>query len=247
VTASWQPAPGAQPVRSNTLAVAVRDRADADVAREAAALGSRLQAEAEKVGEWGDRGNVDDLAWRLGFLGDAHAVPWLLDAMYRLRRAYVEATILAYYVPEQQRTRRAMLGEARRRGLAPDMQWALEVLGATPAEMRAAIARSLAPDNRPAWPQGALAAQIHGDDAFTARLVALATDPQSGAQDQAISALALNRTDAGVAALRKLRLGPRPAWTEQCIRTAYVARGAAEGRPLRKDDFPEALQHDEAN
>jgi hypothetical protein len=72
-------------------------------------------------------------------------------------------------------------------------------------------------------------------------LIELATIGSAETRARAIYALAYNRTDAGVAALRSSREDPDPAIrkiTDQAIEDAYPMAATARGRPLRPDDFP---------
>ena len=117
--------------------------------------------------------------------------------------------------------------------------------------MKKLIAISLAPDHPGTWVEGAVAAQRACDDAFTPRLIAIANDVQSNARFQAIFALAMNRNDASVAALKLLladqTVPPHSAQTiahmaGSAISTAYQYRGESDGRKLRPDDFDPEYQ-----
>jgi hypothetical protein len=79
-----------------------------------------------------------------------------------------------------------------------------------------------------------------GSDDFTARLIALATSSDIIVRHNAISALALNRTDDGLKILKTLLNDPNPkirSITESCIRSAYTSRGTLRGRLLKPEDF----------
>jgi hypothetical protein len=68
-----------------------------------------------------------------------------------------------------------------------------------------------------------------------------ATEGNPG-REQAIYALAMNRTDAGVVVLKRLLGDPTARIREHTtavIRDAYHQRGNARGRPLRPEDFPD--------
>ena len=97
--------------------------------------------------------------------------------------------------------------------------------------------------------QGALLAKQFGNDALTAKLVALTTNSSPHVRYHAICALALNRTDEGVKTLKMLLNGSDPQISktaEVAIRNAYTSRGDARGRPLRVDDFDEKYQRPES-
>ena len=88
-------------------------------------------------------------------------------------------------------------------------------------------------------------AEQFGDDDFTPGLIAIATNTNYFYSDNAIFALAFNRTDEGVKTLRKLLNDGGPEIrkrTEEAIRDASTKRGKAQGRPLRPEDFDAALR-----
>jgi len=84
-----------------------------------------------------------------------------------------------------------------------------------------------------------------GSDDFTPQLIAIANDPGNIGRNSAIDALAMNRTDAGVAALNTLLNDPDLKvrdWAERAIRAAYTSRDNVRGRPLKPDDFDAKYQ-----
>jgi hypothetical protein len=92
-------------------------------------------------------------------------------------------------------------------------------------------------------------ARMFPDDILTPKLVALATNPQFTYRVNAIYALALNRTDDGVQALKTLLHGADQRISEltaEAIRSAYTTRSNEPGRPLRPDDFDAKFQQPEA-
>ena len=117
-------------------------------------------------------------------------------------------------------------------------------------DLRPLIERLLASDNEALQLQlsGALLAKSFGSDSLTPQLVAL-TNASPAIRYQAISALALNRTDEGVKTLKALLNSPDPSLSqtaESAIHNAYTARGDARGRPLRPDDFDAKFREPEA-
>jgi hypothetical protein len=154
-----------------------------------------------------------------------------------------ECEALRFYVPHSEQIKETIVAIAARRGLADGMQSILSNYGYTNKEdLRPLIERSLAADNPRSWQAGALAAQQYDSDSFTSRLIALATEPNNPARLQAIYALAANRTDESVQALKSLLNDPDPKireQTEQSIHVAYTSRGIWQGRPLKPGDFPE--------
>ena len=192
------------------------------------------------------------LVERLAYTCSPKIVPSLLEAMYNpASSGFWEAEAFLYYVPRSEETKRAIIATAQERGLAEGMEYVLVNYGCSEEEMRASIELSLRPDNPRTWSAGAMAAQSHPDDAFTPRLIAVATDKgiNENARIRAIYALAANRTDESVKALKSL-LGNNPeerirSGVKQAINTAYHYRGRWTGRPLKPDDFDEALWHSE--
>jgi hypothetical protein len=71
-------------------------------------------------------------------------------------------------------------------------------------------------------------------------------DAESKGRLQAIHALALNRTDESVKALKSLLYDPDKQMhdtAEQAVRIAYTSRGNAQGKPLKPEDFDARFQH----
>jgi hypothetical protein len=199
-----------------------------------------LQAELKKSVDPQERNQV---LQKLVFTGDKKIVPILLAASYpkeKLSPWIQEA--FAHYLPRDKDITHAILKTAEEKGLAQWMFWTLKERGASIDEIKPAIAASLAPEHPDSWAEGALAAQQYGDDRFAARLIILAEDPASKAQDQAIYALALHRNEQAIACLQRLLNSPVPRIRQtvaHALRTAYRYRGNSQGRPLLPTDFPE--------
>ena len=102
------------------------------------------------------------------------------------------------------------------------------------------IERALAEENRQGWDFGAqLAGICYYDDAFTTRLIAIAvgTNTQSNARRAAMEALARNRTDAGVKALKTLLNDPDPDTGRTLANAICIGYSFPGARPLRLEDF----------
>jgi hypothetical protein len=83
------------------------------------------------------------------------------------------------------------------------------------------------------------------NDRFIPRLIFVAEDPKTRARETAMHALAGNRTDEGVAALRRLLDDPDEkvrVMAARAVHTGYRLRGRRKGTPLRDDDFPPDLR-----
>lgn len=229
---------GNQKIESAPITIIVKPRSEADMETYIKSLSAKLNA--SKARE--DR---DEIIKKLMYTGSPKIVPLLLDLMYERDSGFWEAEALLYYVPHSDEIKQAILQTAANRGLGQSMQYVLAHYDVTPDEMYPLIERSLAPENPQAWANGALAAQVYASDTFTSRLITLATDPNSGARDQAIYALALNRTDESVKTLKTLLEDADEAIRKtvaRAIQVAYRARGISRGRPLRDEDFDESFR-----
>lgn len=187
-------------------------------------------------------GSPSELVQKLMFTCHPKIIPVLLETFYLPSSGYWEAEALLYYLPRDEKTKQAIIAAARKHGLASNMQYVLGEYGCTAPEIHPLIERSLAPDNPGTWASGALAAQQYARDDFTPRLMAIATNPASKARSQGIYALALNRTDDSVKALKTLLSDPDKSIRDtaaQAIQTAYNYRGNSQGRPLQPEDFEE--------
>jgi hypothetical protein len=135
-----------------------------------------------------------------------------------------------------------VIARTRDHGLSDVTVPVLESLGTDPEVLRSLIAASLAPARRASWYAAAAAAQRLGDDRFMERLIAIASSADSGdVRVPAIAAVAMHRTDEGVAALTRWLSDSDPKIRDRAaaaIRIAYHSRGLAQGRELRPEDFP---------
>lgn len=221
----------------------------ADELRAAGAPGSDPRHDGERA--------RNDLIRRLMYTRDPRIVPAVIDAMYagRVFPPAARTAFEASYLPHRESAKAALLEAAGRRGLR-DSQMAiiLRNLGATEQELSPVIARSLAADSPGTWHGGAGAAMGSADpDPFVERLVAIARDRTTPARQQALIAVAWNRTEEGLKALREALEDPDPEvreTTATAIQTVYQARYGAlrpmdrvpAGRPLLPTDFDASLQ-----
>jgi len=145
---------------------------------------------------------------------------------------------LADYAPHTPEVRQTLIAAATERGMGanPSLAALLEIFGSTLDEVKALIERSLASDHPQDWAAGAQLAQHFCDDAFTPRLITIATTPGSDARGNAIFALAQNRTDDGVQALKTLMNDPDPKILMPLTQIVLNA-GMGPGKPLRTNDF----------
>jgi hypothetical protein len=223
-------------VESAPVTIRVLPRSDAEMASHIGALASALVATASPV----DR---VALIKRLMYTGDRRAARPLLDvAAEDNNTSFWLQHAFTYYLPRDAAMLREVEAAIRRRGM---MSWdagVLHELGASRETIKELIAVAIASGREASRSAGALAAQRFPDDRFAAGLVTLAKAGPELTRVQAIYALAHNRTDEGVQALRELLRDPSAkirAATTNAIEAAYRAGAAGERRPLRAEDFPE--------
>ena len=237
--------PPAQAVRSEPITINLQPRTTEEMAAYIKDLAGQLPGKVHKSGTSVTPG-VEAAVQKLMYTCSPQIVPALLQTMYQgADNGFWEAEALLYYVPRSEETKRAIVATAQERGVAEAMEYVLVNYGCTEEEMRVSIERSLQPDSPQTWSAGAMAAQSHPNDAFTPRLIAIATDKalDNNARSRAIYALAANRTDESVKALKSLLTDPDEricSGVKQAINTAYHYRGRWTGKPLKPEDFDQA-------
>lgn len=231
----------AESVRSAPITVTVGPRSDAEMDALIRSLSTQLATAEDE--------NQKRLVRHLMYTCDPRTVPALVRSMYAGGDGFWEAEAFIYYLPRTPEVQDAVYGEARRRGMTTNMPYIFNRWGLEAQKMRTVVEASLASDRPAAWQAGALLAHQYPSDAFVPRLIQLATEKTKGAWETAVFALALHRTDAGVAALKRLLESPDPRVRDRvrfAVRVAYTSRGNAGGRPLKPDDFPKDLQEPQA-
>ena len=229
-------------VNSAPITINVRPRIEIEMVEYITGLSNQMAALTSSQ-DYRRQNQMDELVKQLTFTCSPAAVPTLLNAMYQPSQGFWESEALLFYVPRTENVKQAVIATALNRGLANGMQQILSYYGCTNREeLMPIIARSLAPDSTNTWQAGALLAQQYADDSYTPRLIALATETNSPARDQAIYALAANRTDEGVRVLNALLHDPDlriSQTTRNAVKTAYNYRGIWRGRPFKPEDFEE--------
>ena len=183
------------------------------------------------------------LIQRLMYTADRRAAQPLLDISdHDDNTSFWIGEAFSYYLPKD----RALLDDAmatiRRHGVSPSSVRILEQLQAPRETIKGLIGPSLNDANDGVRSEAALAAQNYPDDRFMERLIQLAMQGSAGTRVRAIYALVSNRTDAGIAALRRLRQDADPeirTTTERAIEGGYRMSGTGRGRPLQMHDFPD--------
>ena len=224
-------------VESDPIEVVVGERSNQEMGRYMARLAEELKTQGES--------ELRGVAQRLIYTCDARIVPTLIEMMYSDDRGilgfWAQEGFLCY-LPHSAAIKEQLLDAGRRRGLARRMESTLEYLGCSEDAFGEMIEISLKSDNAGVLTAGATAAREYPDDKYMTRLIKLATDGNSPAQSEAISAIACNRTDEGVRVLRSL-LKDRDEKTRE--RTGEAIRRAYRNHPVYlnvlEDDYTGAL------
>jgi hypothetical protein len=245
VTGIYQLENGKGAVRSKPIQIVLKPRTKSEMETYVNQLrGGLAQPDGEKL---------DDVVQKLMFTQDPSVIPWLIDAMYNHKNNFWLCEALNFYMPRES-VRSAILKASKERGLAPSSTSILYFLKRPwtpgsdplpPEDWKEMIKRSLAADNPICWSEGSLAAQQHPNDTFSERLIAIAESPKAEGRHQAIFALAFNRTDTSVKALKKLLNDPDASvrdTTKLAIKVAYGSRGNAPGRRMLDTDFEPSLR-----
>ena len=226
---------------SEPLTVSIAPRSQSDMLRYVRSLQDqwiRASTKAER----------DTAVRRLAYTFDQRALPTLLDAL-RGDAAFTASQGIVHYLPITRRSVERILRDFGNRGLPSGGMFVLLGVGASETEIVRVIDRSLQEDRRSSWSAAASGATLYGDDRLMLRLIAIAETIGEPARIQAIQAIANNRTDAGVAALKRLLDDPDPKLrrhVRDAIRAAYARPRAPEslymrprGRFLLDTDFPD--------
>ena len=209
------------------------------------------QARAEKE-------ELNRLVAKLTYTGSPQVVPFLLRTMNasgagsHCDDSYWEIEGITHQIPHTKETTQAIIEAAMKPRiggkLAPcnSIICLLAEYGDIREEITPLIEQLLAPDQPQAWSEGVLLARVYSSGTFTTRLIAIANTPHCKSADRAMSALAANRTDEGVEALKALLNSSDHDIShnaEMAIREAYVSGNIYSGHPLKPSDFPKKHQH----
>jgi len=239
--------PRAGPVSSDPICITVLPRTQDEMHDYIQGLTNQVMAwMAANPGK--TKPHLDELVMKLMYTRSPEIVPTLLRTTYELGgepgEGYWEHEALLYYVPRSEEIWKAITAAAASHPFVLNTEGLLQDYGFKSEDLKPVIERALAADNAGAWASGALlAGNAYYDDAFTARLIAIATDFYTpvNARGAALDALAQNRTDAGLKALRKLLNEADPGiWSALAM---AISRGCDNqlktptGRHLHADDF----------
>ncbi len=237
-------------IESKPIEITIKPRTKAEMT----AYIRELEGELKKASDSEARNKV---LQKLMFTLDEQVIPMFIEAMYEDRRnrdSFWLSEGLSFYFPKA-KVKQQVTDAIFKRGLASGMTSVLTRLNSTKLgvvsdpftqeEWKKVITLSLAIGNEPCWAEGCLSAQNHPDDEYTARLIAIAEEPKSEAKSQAIYALAVNRTDDSVKALKRLLKSPEVGVSEtakHAIQHAYSRAAVLKGRKFLDSDFDKALR-----
>lgn len=156
---------------------------------------------------------------KLVYSGDPAAVSTLIDLMYNVKGRSEDfwASDFASYVPHGSEVKEKVIKAVKKRGLGNGMTSVMEAMDCSEEDFKKAITKSLESDDFDIIGEGLMAIQRHPDDDHMTKLIAIANDPDTidedryfpdSNRDRAFTAIALNRTDKGVEALRALLDSP---------------------------------------
>jgi len=224
------------PVDSAPIRITVKPRTDKEMWDYIRELSNKLEAIKTPPTWRTTREEREELIKKLIYTCDRRIVPTLIDLMYEnhhIGDAFWAKEGFVCYLPREPKIKEAVFEAAKKRGLARCMQTVLEAFGCSEEEFKEIIEISLASDNLDILGQGVGAAQEHPDDEHIPALIAIATDANRPKPNRpfyaierhrAIYAIAFNRTDEGVEALKGLLKDPADnirRKTENAIRGAY--------------------------
>lgn len=193
-------------VESTPIEIVVGERSD----REMGDYIRRLSEELNALDESNAQGRSDrreNAIARLVYTGDGRIVPILIDLTYSENRdngSFWAWQGFLFYLPRNDQIKAQLAAAARERGLIGPMQSFLEKYGCGADVFAMAIPRSLESENERVLNAGVTAAQDYPDDSYMDSLIRIATDSNSPARSAAIYSVAYNRTDEGVAVLKRL-------------------------------------------
>ena len=180
-------------------------------------MGKYIKSLVSELKSTEDRYEKDRVIKKLMFTCDRRIVPTLIDSMYEKGRGFWESEAFVCYLPRDRKIKEHVLHVAEKRGLAAGMQAVLEAFDCSESEFKEIISVSLASDDVDILGWATIAAQEHPDDEHMAKLITIATNATQAEPDEqlhridrerAIYAIAHNRTNEGVKALRALLGNP---------------------------------------
>jgi HEAT repeat protein len=234
------------PLSADPISIAVLPRTKAEMDEYIKGLTNQVEARLRyragnrQAAAYSD-GELDGLLRKLMYTCSPAIVPMLLTTLYEPGTAGRWASkALLCYVPHTEDTWEAIIAAAAQHGVNQPMYDLLSSYEHNKEAIKPIIERALAPESIGDWDFGAqLAGNCYYDDAFTARLIAIAvgSNTHSNTRRAAMEALARNRTDAGVKALKMLLNHPDPDVGRLLADAICIGYSFPGARPLRQEDF----------
>ena len=215
------------------------------------AMGAHIDSLAQRLRSARGHEEHNSMFKKLMYTCDDRIVPVFVQELCRTPKRHSISRWVGeayrFYLPDREGRRAAF--RSAKGGLSAGMFSTLGAYGCSEEQIRWFIRLGLSEEARKAWPGATQLAARHPDDANMERLATIATGwtrgPHGSWADEtrvwAIQALAQNRTDESVKALREL-LEHKYRWvredTKAAIVAAYKLPGSAPGRRLLESDFP---------
>jgi len=224
-------------VGSRPVEIVVGPRSSEEMGKYISSLTESLKTvEPDDVRE--QKRRLDSIITRLVYTCDERIAPTLIEMMYSDRRsngAFWACHGFRFFLPRTGAVKSQILDAARQRGLGQGMQSVLEEYGCPEEVFGEVIARTFESGDEKVLTTAAYAAQDYPDDAYMDKLIKLAQDANNPARHTAIWAVAYNRTDDGVAAIRGFLESEDDAIRESTERAIEQAYRRHPRRPERVD------------
>jgi hypothetical protein len=234
--------------RSEPITIAIRPRSPEE-------MGAYIDSLAQQLRSGRHKKPRSLMFKKLMYTCDDRIVPVFVQELCHTRSPYWHSHWIPeayrYYLPDRDGRRAAF--RSAKGGLSAGMFTTLSAYGCSEEQIRQFIRLGLSEEARNAWPGATQMAARYPDDANMERLATIATGWTRGPHGRwadeirvwAIQALAQNRTDESVKALREL-LEHKYRWvredTKAAIVAAYRLPESAPGRRLLKSDFPQLCE-----
>ena len=222
-------------VKSKPIKIKVKLRSNRQMGKYITSLQKQLRAtQSSNTRDMLDKRK--EIILKLLYTCDERIIPTLIDLIYsNLHNNDVFWAVEGFrcYLPKTEKIKNQLINIIRQRGLGNGMHSILEAYNCDESIFTEAITKSLQSQNLDIIAEAALAAQDHPSDEIMAGLIAVAkgtlqpgltTDAGENACQRAIIAIACNRTDEGVEALKALLNDTDKVisnTTKEAIRRAY--------------------------
>lgn len=220
-------------VKSQPIQITIAPRSDQDMADHIAELTEELNSiEGREYREDRRRANI---VAKLTYTCDPRIVSTLVELLYASdprNDSFWAQQGLKYYIPKTGEVRDLLANIAEDRGLKGPMLGILELYGCEQRRLESIIAKSMSSADPDVLRSAVGGSHKYPDDAYTDKLIEMALDVNSPTRDVAITAIAHNRTDEGVAVLKSIMKEASEAFRR---RLGYTIAHAYRRHPVRPD------------